>query len=81
MTLRSSVEELEGLPLINLRESPMVGWAAVQKRGFDMVVASFLLVGLAPLLALAALAVWPAPASRSSTARSAWASTAASSAW
>jgi exopolysaccharide biosynthesis polyprenyl glycosylphosphotransferase len=58
MTLRSSVEELEGLPLINLRESPMVGWAAVQKRGFDMVVASLLLLGLAPLLALAALAVW-----------------------
>jgi exopolysaccharide biosynthesis polyprenyl glycosylphosphotransferase len=58
MTLRSSVEELEGLPLINLRESPMVGWAAVQKRAFDVVVASLLLVGLAPLLALASLAVW-----------------------
>jgi exopolysaccharide biosynthesis polyprenyl glycosylphosphotransferase len=58
MTLRSSVEELDGLPLINLRESPMVGWAAVQKRAFDAVVASLLLVLLAPLLALAALAVW-----------------------
>jgi exopolysaccharide biosynthesis polyprenyl glycosylphosphotransferase len=58
MTLRSSVEELEGLPLINLRESPMVGWAAVQKRAFDVVVASLLLVGLSPLLALASLAVW-----------------------
>jgi Undecaprenyl-phosphate glucose phosphotransferase len=58
MTLRSSVEELDGLPLINLRESPMVGWAAVQKRAFDVVVASLLLVLLAPLLALAGLAVW-----------------------
>ena len=58
MTLRSSVEELEGLPLINLRESPMVGWAAVQKRAFDVVVASLLLGGLSPLLALASLAVW-----------------------
>ena len=58
MTLRSSVEELEGLPLINLRESPMVGWAAVQKRAFDVVVASLLLVGLSPLLLLASLAVW-----------------------
>jgi exopolysaccharide biosynthesis polyprenyl glycosylphosphotransferase len=58
MTLRSSVEELEGLPLINLRESPMVGWAAVQKRAFDVVVASLLLLALSPLLALASLAVW-----------------------
>ena len=58
MTLRSSVEELEGLPLINLRESPMVGWAAVQKRAFDAVVASLMLLVLSPVLALAALAVW-----------------------
>jgi len=58
MTLRSSVEELEGLPLINLRESPMVGWAAVQKRGFDAVVASLMLLGLSPVLLVAALAVW-----------------------
>jgi exopolysaccharide biosynthesis polyprenyl glycosylphosphotransferase len=58
MTLRSSVEELDGLPLINLRESPMVGWAAVQKRAFDVAVASVALVAFAPLLGLAALAVW-----------------------
>jgi exopolysaccharide biosynthesis polyprenyl glycosylphosphotransferase len=58
MTLRSSVEELDGLPLINLRESPMVGWAAVQKRAFDVVVAAVAFVAFAPLLALAALAVW-----------------------
>jgi exopolysaccharide biosynthesis polyprenyl glycosylphosphotransferase len=57
MTLRSSVEELDGLPLINLRESPMVGWAAVQKRAFDVVVASLGLVAFAPVMALAALAV------------------------
>jgi len=57
MTLRSSVEELEGLPLINLREGPMFGWAAVQKRAFDVVVASGILLTLSPLLALAAVAV------------------------
>jgi exopolysaccharide biosynthesis polyprenyl glycosylphosphotransferase len=57
MTLRSSVEELEGLPLINLREGPMVGWAAIQKRAFDVAVASLVLLVLSPLLALAALAV------------------------
>jgi exopolysaccharide biosynthesis polyprenyl glycosylphosphotransferase len=58
MTLRSSVEELDGLPLINLRESPMVGWAAVQKRAFDAVVASGLLIALSPLLVIAAALVW-----------------------
>ncbi len=58
MTLRSSVEELDGLPLINLRESPMVGWAAVQKRAFDATVASLLLIAFSPLLLVAALAVW-----------------------
>jgi Undecaprenyl-phosphate glucose phosphotransferase len=58
LTLRSSVEELDGLPLINLRESPMVGWAAVQKRAFDAVVASGLLIAFSPLLAVAAIAVW-----------------------
>jgi exopolysaccharide biosynthesis polyprenyl glycosylphosphotransferase len=58
MTLRSSVEELDGLPLINLRESPMVGWAAVQKRAFDALLASALLLAFSPLLLLAGLAVW-----------------------
>jgi Undecaprenyl-phosphate glucose phosphotransferase len=57
MTLHASAESLEGLPVIGLRESPMVGWAAVQKRAFDLVVSTLLLVLLAPLYALIALAV------------------------
>lgn len=57
MTLRSSVEELEGLPLINLREGPMVGWAAVQKRAFDVSVTAGILLVLSPILLLAAAAV------------------------
>jgi Undecaprenyl-phosphate glucose phosphotransferase len=57
MTLRCSVEDLEGLPLINLRQTPLVGWAAVQKRAFDVVVSGVLLVTLAPLLTAIALAI------------------------
>lgn len=49
MTLRSSVESLDGLPIIGLRESPMVGWAAVKKRLFDL--------GACTLLAVPALLV------------------------
>jgi Undecaprenyl-phosphate glucose phosphotransferase len=55
MTLRSSVENLEGLPIINLRDSPLVGWSAVSKRAFDMVVSACALLVGAPLLGLIAL--------------------------
>jgi Undecaprenyl-phosphate glucose phosphotransferase len=57
MTLRSSVEDLDGLPTISLRDTPLVGWAAVQKRVFDVVVGSLLLVLFAPLLTVVAVAV------------------------
>jgi Undecaprenyl-phosphate glucose phosphotransferase len=57
MTLRASVENLDGLPIINLRESPMMGWAAVQKRCFDIALSSAALLLLSPLMALIGLAV------------------------
>jgi Undecaprenyl-phosphate glucose phosphotransferase len=56
-TLHSSVEDFDGLPVINLRESPLVGWAAIQKRIFDVVTASLLLVLTAPIMAAIALAI------------------------
>jgi len=56
-TLRSSVEDFDGLPMISLREGPLVGWAAIQKRAFDVVVASVALLLAAPLLGLIALAI------------------------
>jgi Undecaprenyl-phosphate glucose phosphotransferase len=58
MTLRSSVEELDGLPVINLRESPMIGWAVLQKRAFDLVLTGAALVVAAPLMALIGAALW-----------------------
>jgi Undecaprenyl-phosphate glucose phosphotransferase len=39
MTLRSSVEDLDGLPTINLRDTPLVGWASVQKRALLLALA------------------------------------------
>ncbi len=56
-TLRPQVEELDGLPLISLREGPLVGWAAVQKRVFDIVACSVFLLAVAPLMATIALAI------------------------
>jgi Undecaprenyl-phosphate glucose phosphotransferase len=57
MTLRSSVEDLDGLPVINLRESPMVGWAGIQKRIFDIAATSAILLAIAPMIALIAVAL------------------------
>jgi len=58
MTLRSSVEDLDGLPVINLRESPLVGWAGLQKRSFDVLATCAALTLAGPLLGLIAAAVW-----------------------
>jgi Undecaprenyl-phosphate glucose phosphotransferase len=57
LTLRSSVEDLDGLPMINLRESPLVGWAAVGKRALDIAVSGFALLVAAPLLGAIALCI------------------------
>jgi Undecaprenyl-phosphate glucose phosphotransferase len=57
LTLRSTLEELDGLPVIGLRESPFVGWAGVQKRVFDAVGSTLALVLVSPVLLLVSLAV------------------------
>jgi Undecaprenyl-phosphate glucose phosphotransferase len=58
MTLRSSVESLDGLPIISLRDSPLVGWASVQKRALDVIASALLLVLMSPLMLLIGAAVW-----------------------
>ena len=57
MSTRSSVEDLGGLPMLSLRESPMVGWAAVRKSAFDLVAASLAFVAFLPLMACVAAAI------------------------
>jgi exopolysaccharide biosynthesis polyprenyl glycosylphosphotransferase len=56
-TLRSSVEDFDGLPVIGLHDSPLLGWAAIQKRLFDIGVSALLLALAAPVLAVVAVAV------------------------
>jgi Undecaprenyl-phosphate glucose phosphotransferase len=57
VTLRAAVEELEGLPVISLAQSPITGWARVLKRGLDLLLATLGLVVLAPLLGGIALLI------------------------
>ncbi|MDJ0868868.1 MAG: undecaprenyl-phosphate glucose phosphotransferase [Myxococcota bacterium] len=58
VTLRSSVEDFDGMPMIALRDTPLVGWAAIQKRIFDIVVAGAVLLISAPLVGAIAAALW-----------------------
>lgn len=58
MVLRSRVEDIDGLPTINLSETPLEGWSRFLKRGFDLVVAGAALVVFSPLMLLIALAIW-----------------------
>ena len=36
VTLRAGVEEFEGLPVISLKDTPLIGWSRVTKRAFDL---------------------------------------------
>jgi putative colanic acid biosynthesis UDP-glucose lipid carrier transferase len=54
---QSSLTDLRGIPLISLWETPFFGVNALLKRVLDMLLASILLLGSAPLLLLLALGV------------------------
>jgi len=58
MVLRSRVEDIDGLPTINLSDTPLEGWSRFGKRAFDLVVAGVALIILSPLMLLVALAIW-----------------------
>lgn len=56
-TLGTSVEELDGLPILNLQDSPMYGWNLVLKRGMDIIIAVFALSIVLPVMLIIAIAV------------------------
>ena len=55
-TLNAAVEDLEGMPVVLVTETPEQGWNAVIKRAFDLVFATLGLIVLTPLLL--AVALW-----------------------
>ncbi len=57
VTLRAAVEELEGLPVVSLAQSPITGWSRLAKRAMDIGLAAVGLVALSPLLGLIALLI------------------------
>jgi exopolysaccharide biosynthesis polyprenyl glycosylphosphotransferase len=56
--LKAAVEDLDGIPVINLTHIPLAGWNSFAKRAFDIVVAGVAVLFLWPVLAAIALAIY-----------------------
>lgn len=56
--LRAGVEDLDGIPVINLTAVPLAGWNAFLKRAVDLVFSCLALVLLAPVFGVIALAIY-----------------------
>jgi hypothetical protein len=57
-TLKASLEDVDGTPVINLSQVPLQGWNSLVKRTVDIALAGTALLAASPLLPLAALAIW-----------------------
>ncbi len=57
ITLGAGMEDLDGVPIVNLSRIPMEGFPAVLKRGFDILAAGGALLLFAPVFPVIALAV------------------------
>lgn len=55
--MRPNISELDGVPILSLRQTPLYGWNAVSKRAFDVIVGSCCLAIAALPMLLVALAV------------------------
>lgn len=55
--LGSQIEEFDGLPVVSLASTPLVGFNQVLKRAFDLLLASLFLLITAPLMVVVALLI------------------------
>jgi exopolysaccharide biosynthesis polyprenyl glycosylphosphotransferase len=56
-TLRGSIEEFDGLPIISLQSTPLAGWNGFLKRALDLCLGVLAVLIFAPVMALVALAI------------------------
>ena len=57
MTLRGGIDELDGLPIISLQDTPLYGWNIVIKRTFDIIFFIIAIILTAPLFLLISLLI------------------------
>ena len=57
MNLQAGIEELDGLPIVNLAESPLHGWNILSKRISDITFSSIFIIVSSPLLILLAIII------------------------
>ena len=57
MDLQSGIEDLDGMPIINLTESPLYGWNTVFKRGSDIILSGLAIIITFPIMILISLAI------------------------
>jgi Undecaprenyl-phosphate glucose phosphotransferase len=57
ITLGCEIDEVDGLPLVRLNDSPLGGWMSLGKRAMDFALAAFALGLLSPIFLVIAIAV------------------------
>lgn len=57
MDLQSGVEDLDGMPVINLTESPLYGWNTVLKRASDIVLSGLAILITFPIMVLISIVI------------------------
>lgn len=57
MTLNAGIEDFDGIPVINLSESPLYGWNRVIKRVADIILSLLILLILSPLMLVIAVLI------------------------
>ncbi len=50
ITLGCEIEEFEGLPIVNLNNSPLNGWSVILKRFTDIILSGIALITISPIL-------------------------------
>src|SRR3989337_899620 len=57
ITLRGGIDELDGLPIISLQDTPLYGWNIVVKRTFDIIFSVAAIIITAPIIALISILI------------------------
>lgn len=57
-TLKSSLEDLDGMPVINLSQVPLQGWSSFAKRAIDVALSAAGILVLLPFLPILAVLIW-----------------------